>query len=445
MLLTASVVACLAAAAAAQEKATTKTSVPLDRVYIDPINGYSLKPPAGTERKKETNRARLVSWIRRDATTNAIVWTLSVGQVFEQKDELDLDVYAKALAERLKRDQLFEVSKTTVGKLADKPAIDLVGNVGEGFNLYQRQVWVLAEPNRFLVFMISGPRDGADALTSIMDAVLGTLDVKDREKELRRRKENLKAGQEFLEDLKAADVKEALDREARWYLLSVDGKYVGFKRSVEEAVRKDKIDGVEIRSHVLLNLPGQPQRLLERTMFVSDDRKNERWEEWLQVGSGRDVQQVGEVGLRVNEAISVDMAEKSAPVGKPRQTIVPTGLRAGLLPRALGELLPRLVDLDKAASYAFGSYNSQTNRFDMRTLSVKGQRELNMGDKRVKAVLVEDQVAADVEATTLYVDGKGRILLLQTPEGLSMQLSSRQQVLNTLPKAEAVIRALDKQ
>ena len=172
----AAITAAVVAAPAVAQVAPATQAAELDRRYIDPINGYSLRPPADAERKRETSRARLISWVHRDAKSRAIVWTLSVGQVFETHDNVDLEPYSKALADRLKREQLFESKKVRLSTLSERPAIDMEGAIGGDFNLYQRQVWVLAEPNRFLVIMLTGPLDAAGSLGAMMDQVLQTLE-----------------------------------------------------------------------------------------------------------------------------------------------------------------------------------------------------------------------------------------------------------------------------
>ena len=52
--------------------------IELGRLYIDPLNGFSLRPPVDTARTRTTASSRLVTWTRRDEKTGAVLWMLSV-------------------------------------------------------------------------------------------------------------------------------------------------------------------------------------------------------------------------------------------------------------------------------------------------------------------------------------------------------------------------------
>ena len=52
--------------------------------HIDPVNGFSLCPPAGVELIRGVGKARLAKWVMRDAKTGAIAWQLIVSKEYIQ-------------------------------------------------------------------------------------------------------------------------------------------------------------------------------------------------------------------------------------------------------------------------------------------------------------------------------------------------------------------------
>jgi len=163
--------------------------VELDKRYVDPMHGFSLRPPAGTERRREFSAAKLVSWALRDEKSGAVVWTLTVLQAVEGKPVTDLKPYAEALADKLRTEENFHMEKDFVlGPVAGKAAIDLRGLTG-GVQMWQRQVWVLAEPKRFLIVMISGSETMKAELDDVCSRVLATLQLSDPEEARQRPRE----------------------------------------------------------------------------------------------------------------------------------------------------------------------------------------------------------------------------------------------------------------
>ena len=124
--------------------------------YIDKINGYSLRGPAGAARQRGYSTSRLVTWTRRDRSTGAVDLTLAVLQREETKKKIDLKVYAASLTRRLAREQQLYVNKIRFTTVAGKSAIDLSGTGGlTGLGLWQRQAWILRKDGQFLILAIS--------------------------------------------------------------------------------------------------------------------------------------------------------------------------------------------------------------------------------------------------------------------------------------------------
>jgi len=179
--------------------------------------------------------------------------------------------------------------------------------------------------------------------------------------------------------------------------------------------------------------------LLKRVMFTSLDRNVERWTEQLTVGEGPTRETFSEEGIKQAEMIVCHITQ----AGRGRTNKKPAPL-AIYLPRALGELLARLVDLGKPESYAFATYTSSANSFDMRTFTVVGSDRVEIDGKDTEAIRVTDRVAEDTEPTTLWLDAEGRLLMMESPDGLTMCPATRGEVRRRFVDADQLVNAMGK-
>jgi hypothetical protein len=94
-----------------------------------------------------------------------------------------------------------------------------------------------------------------------------------------------------------------------------------------------------------------------------------------------------------------------------------------VLPKVLENTMwPRLVDLNKPASYAFVVFNTPGAKMGLRTLSVYGKVKVDIDGKKVDAYKLTDELAPST--TTLYADEKGKVLFMKTSDGTSLTPSS---------------------
>ena len=435
--------------------------VELDRRYIDPLNGFSLRPPAGLERTRETGSARLVSWQKRDPDRGAVLWTFSVLRAAGASNrQIDLKHFAEALADKLRVEESYRVESSELSTLAGKPAIYLRGTTGGVGKFWQKQVWVQVRPpqvasasrpaatmepgeaagdraGQFLVVVMTGPADMKDSLEALSNRVLETLEVTDPQAVQEERKRRLDRGQELLASLTPEILAAAAPREPQWFLLRLGERDAGFMYMAAARARREGVDGVEVRSCVLLAAPKTERRVLRRAMFAPADRSVERWGELLEVGEGPTATRVQEEGLKQEELIVCTVSQSGRT--ETRQQKIPPGI---YLPRATGVLLPRLVDRNKPQAYAFAVYGSEANSFDMRSFVVVGPETVTIDGRRVSAVRATDQPAADTEATSLWLDKDGGILRMVSPDGLVIEPVSRERVVRAFPEAEKVVRDL---
>ncbi len=435
---------CSAAWAQAVKPATRPGSgsdVELSKRYIDPLNGFSLKPPANTDRHRRFSATVLVTWQKREPKTNAVLWTLTVQKALIADKNFRIAKYADDLVKKLARDEGFKLSSKSISTVADKASIHLLGTKGAGFSVRQRQVWVHVHPHRFLILTMTGPED--PTLVKEMDrtfqAVVDSLELLDPIQQLKLRRQNIARGQDLLDGLDAKTLTGALIDQPQWFLLTFKGKPAGFLYQEEGQGRHRGKAGLTLSTYVRLKLPGDADRLLRRDMFVTPDLQMERWREQLQVGSGDRAYWAIEEGLKQRDLIVCSTVQGGK--SRSRQKEVPKQI---YLPRLVSYLLPRLVDLKTENSYAFASYTSSANDFDMRTFTVIEPEPVTIDSRVHAATRCTDQPAADTEASSLWVDKDGKLLKMVTPDGLDMTSVSAESVRAQFPRARAVVEQMRK-
>lgn len=403
--------------------------VELGNRYIDPAHGFSLRPPTGTVRQRGFSTARLVSWARQDEKTRAILWTFSVLQVSPKSKDVKLEDYRRVLIAELARTDQYKVSSSRIAPVAGKGAIDLQGVSGGPMRLWKRQVWVLAEPGRFLVFLMAGPVDRRERLDRICSNVLSTLKLTDPKLAREQTRKNLERGKDVLAAFNDRKVSAILHKQPRWFLLSLEDKPVGFMHASEAWKIVDGVPGPLVTTCLVLRVPGDQLRVLRRSMFATARGDFERWRQQRTVGSGRTAAVATESGIKKEDLVLCNVAV--AGKGQSKKKKVPPAI---YLPKALGWLMLRLIDLKTPTSCSFATYASRENNFDMRTFTVVGPERIQWAGQSIRAVRATDQATANTEATTMWLDGTGSLLRMKSPEGLVMEAAAEAAVRRRFPE-----------
>jgi len=416
-------------------------STELGTRHIDKINGYSLRPPVGTTRRKEYSQARLASWTRRDRKTGAIDLTLVTFKRTTAEKKIVLKTFAAGLRHKLAREQQLYVTKLRITTVGGNKAIDLTGEGGlSGLGMWQRQVWIQVAPRDFLIIAISGPKGLKDHLDTVYTKILTTVELIDPTNALRIRNANLKRGGELLAGLTDKKLAAVFNGGFRWYLFRKGGKDVGYMVVRASASRRDASDGYAIDSMVRLQLAKDKVRRADREQFSDAGRTFCRWQEEMVVGSGARALRYLEDGFKQG-----DVARCRITSGGQERTnqkrLTPVMVKT-YLPRAFGMVLPQLVDLKTKQAYAFVAYNSQANGFDMRTFTVIGPATITLDARRVETVRITDRAAEDAEPATVWVDSRGMIVRLATPDGLTMDASTKNAVIRRFPDDEVFLQRL---
>jgi hypothetical protein len=432
---------CVLAAAGAAAGAGAADEAKLSpQKYSDKLNGFWLRPPTECEQVKDPASSCLVRWIARDANTGLTHWTLGVNVAIEKDANLDLRKYSLALAGLLKTQEGQDISSNELTHVDGKGAIDLQGTSTGDVKVWRRQVWVLAQPGRFLIFWVSGAPQAKERLTKLLDAVLATVGTIDPLEVLKAQQASLLRGRTFLAELRSRALVPAPG--IQWFLFLQDGNAVGWTLQTESLAQRDQRKGLEIQTLTLLKLPKDQMRLAKRVLFTTPTGA-EQWKETLQVGEGERKTLTQEEGLRQEDLVLCTVSfDNRLQTNKKQVPFDANEPREMYLPRALGLILPRLLDLTRPASYAFATYSTQENKFKLRTFTVIGPEKIMVGSRQVDAVHLTDVEEANEEvATDLWVDAKGVPLRIQAPGWPVIQVSSREEILARLPESQKTIEA----
>jgi hypothetical protein len=427
-------------AAGAEAPPAAAEAVELGPRYIDPQNGFSLCPPAEAERSRETAVNRLVRWAMRDEKSGAIAWTLTVRREPPLAAGQTLKDFAEKYQFLLGRQANLRVDGVTVSPLPGRKEMWVRTEMGQQqMRRWQSEVWYPADAERMLVLAVNGPLADKARLEAILREVSGTLELTDAKAQAAARIENLGRGQELLKALTEAKLAASAAGEPRWFLYQRKGRDVGYFYSAAAMVQRGPAKGLEARTFARLELRGGEVMNVRRTMFTTPDRLNEQWSESVQVHrGGKAIKSMAEEGTCTGGEVvcKITADGKSTTHRKPVAALT----AAHYLPRALGMLLPRLVDLSKPAAYAFAGYTTSADDFDMRTFTVAGPGKITLGAQTVDAVKASDQAAADSEAAMLDLSADGTLLRMRIGGGITMEQSTAAAVTRRFGDAEAMVK-----
>jgi hypothetical protein len=407
--------------------------------YIDPVRGFSLRPPAGTTRSRATSANRLVSWTRRKTPKSPILWRLSIYWRSEKtfKPGGDLLAHGRTLVKRLKKSEGFQASGPRVIDLPAGKGINLRGLTTGKVKFWQRRVWVYLRASQFLEVRISGPVSDKGKLDTIATSVLKTLKIVDPKEALAQRKKALTRGTELLKALTDKKLASALDTSDQWYLYYRDGKAIGFMYQKEATATSRGKSGCRIKSWIMMKFAGKTMKL-HRDMFTTTDRSGETWTEAASMESLRKNVRMKEKGSKTDARIDCEITSGSKKVAQ-KPTTAP---QDNYLPRAMAWLLRRMVDLKAPASYAFATYNGQSGRFNLRTFTIIGPEKIELAGRKVSVIRVTDQLTSETQAADMWVNTAGKLLIMKTVDGLVMELASEKSVERRFPNAGKTIKTM---
>jgi hypothetical protein len=412
--------------------------------YRDQLNGFSLRPPDRAKKITGGTATRLVSWQVRDPETDAVAWQLTVQQLRAEQAKADLKAYAEKLKQTFQADERFTVESFEIGSLAGKTALHITGasQVGK-VRFWQRQVRILAEEGRLLIFTVSGPPSQKNRLSDLGLQIFKTIQLTDPEEYRKRHARNLQRAKDLLDQLDEEQILSALQDDRQWFKLSLKGKDIGWMVQEERRESEQGFDGICVTSWAQMDLPGAPSRRMHRRLFCATDRKYETWQELLQVGSGPQTQIRFEDGLKRRDAVAVDILLHNKLRTFTRKA--PDQIEGIYLPKALEALVHRLIDIQSGGGYIFATYEAGKNGFNMHMLNLESVRRINVDGRSVVATGLTQQKHYDAPVSKVWIDEKGRLLKLESEDDFAIERAGREEILKRWPRVGVSIEQISAQ
>jgi hypothetical protein len=364
------------------------------------------------------------------------------------------------------RDDVVSIAGMDVGMLAGRYS------VGPQTNLTQQAIFQADDRNFYLFNLtVPAPRKGEmgddpgvqEAVSQFTD-MLDTVRVLEQTSVRQEQDERLMHTRTLFVNWTPDKIKAALVKE-QWLRLIKDGKDVGYSYVIEQLGRDlprpgqqdaeftggedGALIGIRSRSD-----PSPGVRVVsESWMWVSFDRKHEKWANNTWIDRGKDangkpqVEHTGNVGSADTEQRTVydknlvNTPDKFGPGAKdidpnqpPFRMVEVNMLNAEqfgsnqnsepftqelpvfYLQQALAHLLPRLVPRREATRYMFASYVPEKRSVMARYVDVGVEQEAKIGGQTVMAIPVRDRIGLEGSVTTHYVSRTGQYLGSVNPD-----------------------------
>lgn len=422
--------------------------------YRAPLEGFALRPPPGAQKTTQRIPAILAQWTRSAPESGETLWTLRVYRTTFRNRQADVRDYAQAVKETLKLRPDLQVDDLNFLNLGEVPAIQVTGKTKEkvvtdamGINTKVpstelRQVWFLRGPGEFLVLDFVTVGNRLEWTNRLWETLVSSVELFDPAVFLQEQEKRIQRAGVFLNRLTGEAIQHALPKTPRWFLVRKDDTSVGWLCMQGRPTRKKHVAGYEIRSWAMFQLPGQPVRLVRQMQFTDPNMSMGLWSGRIQLGSGEQSVLFVEDGLRQGRMILATWNDGRRMATERKD--IPEMMFGMYLPRAVGTLLPALLDRTNPAGYTFSEYDRQINDFQVRTVMVVGPERIPRNGKLVEVVRITDQPTADAEPVTFWVDPDGKVLQTRSPDGLVSAAASEEDVLNVYPNARAVITRMNR-
>jgi hypothetical protein len=345
-----------------------------------------------------------------------------------------------------------------------------------------QQVW---EP-RFMVMYLYAPKAAQKEAYATFDAMVAHFQVLDPKRVDDRRKAAVESGRKWLASLSAEDLQAKLYKDPQIFRMRVDATDVGYTvfNETTRPVSRDSFTGIltTMDSH---SYPAQDTSLhYHGEAFWAFKKNNNKFDDetfyncwnsytinnYLTPTLQQDSTSFSEIGMvALDPTLDIREPERNAD-GSPKLDengnviykskplkINPTNTNArisvsrkgdkrleavfnkefnwivepampAVLPKVLENIMwPRFVDLSKPARYSFVVFNTNAAKMGLRTLAVYGKTQVEIDGKKFEAYKLTDEL--DPSTTTLFVDEKGKVLLMKTSDGTSLTPSTEAEMI----------------
>lgn len=371
----------------------------------------------------------------------------------------DESIVADVMNDLLTEHPRAQVLRDDAMTLGDSDVALLAARITLGTQRHLLQQAIIAANSRvYYVLSFSSPTPVApDADDSVEDpqerlAVrafeqsLRTVQLADLGRIRQEQDQRLLATREFYDQLAAERMKDILIEE-QWLRILRDGKDVGYTYVIEEIDTFSPRDAIVVATRTrMMQTPEddkstgdartpKPARFdSESWMRLTCDRRHESWSTVNVVSdaAGKPLDHSSELGssdwitqrvldrgqintdpndpkqppVREDEQYNLKVTHVAKSVTAPA---VERQLPPFYLPRALAQLLPRLLPLDRSpAGYLFASYASDARQIMLHYVDVGQETDVKLGGQALRAVPVTERIGQEGAATTHYITRDGK-------------------------------------
>ena len=326
-------------------------------------------------------------------------------------------------------------------------------NIGLETNLIQQAIVRASDLQYFLISMTSpAPREGnveddpdvRHAVGTFM-SMLSSVEVLDQSKLREDQEDRLFRTRSLYVNLTPDRLTRAIKNE-QWLRVMRDGNDIGYTYVVEEVAhdipRKGKPErqtgpaGILVGARSRMIAPSGTKIDSESWLFCSFDRKSETWcsivfsddatagkntvsefgvTRWREKPVVAPTTEPAGIGGDIGKRPTVSLAEQYLlEVTKIGRNISPQPVTRDLppfyLPQALGQLLPRLVQLNDPKGLAFVVWVSDAGQLMYRYVDVEKERVVTLNGQKVRAVPILDRVGLEGSVTAHYIAPSGEYL-----------------------------------
>ena len=291
---------------------------------------------------------------------------------------------------------------------------------------------------------------------SVLDSVL-LLDQRPIEKD---NNERLYRTRTFLVGL-SGRIKSALKSE-QYFRIQQKGKDIGWTFVAEEVGHRNGRDG--FFAATLTNVQPDSQHRTQRglEMFCSDDRQAEAWGAltiFEQNGKRTNASEFGQSERKVTRTLDHDAGPDPLDPSQPKLNvaehnvlsvtqILPNQMGAApvarqlppyYLPQAISHVLPRVMPLDRPATYLFAVWSANERELVYRYVDVEQAKPATFNNQQGTFVVIKDRLGLEGDPTLHYFTPAGQYLGSHTPGAHLTLLATDQPTLSKLyPDAKLV-------
>lgn len=407
--------------------------------YVDGTYGFSIRPPKDwrliRERIPEARGATLLRMV--DPAARGDIREIRLKRTSTTK-ELPINEMLRAVAESLELEfSRVQILSRQVQQIAGHPAAYLSATIQrKGRPVLRLEAIVELAPRRYLLLLFHGDPRARDRYEPLFQRVVQSLRLLTDRLGEAKLKAALGAGAAWLLALTEDRLQQAsVDRQ--YFQFELNGEPVGFV-SLRERRRTKRIKQRELRGFEtfeagwMFEADGSVRRLQNR-MFISADLQNEQWSTsvttWWPAKADRPERLENEFaqGLRDHGILlSGQSYSLSRPLADNAPIKTPATYISHLLIRMLPRLLPRPAE---PRLYAFTAFDHKRAGLIVRTVELKGKAKLPSGESAVAGEVyqIDEQEGLAGEPSHIYVDEKGRILLVKSG-GLTLRPAGREEL-----------------